>query len=241
MSTEVSNKIDSPRPVADWQTLSVGAAAIIAGTLLSAIVLPFFLPGMTDSILGESQKVYWYLSRGSAMVAFILLWMSIAFGLTITNRLARIWPGGLAATDLHQYVSLLGLGLGCFHGLILLGDHYMKPDLIQIMLPFANQNYKPGWVGLGQLAFYTWVLVLGSFYVRKWIGRRTWRWIHFLGFLTFALAMIHGVMSGTDSQTLWASALYWFAGGSLLVLLFYRILATTETRKTIQGSPAIVK
>jgi len=241
MSTEVSNKIDSPRPIANWQTLLMGAAAIIAGTLLSAVVLPNFLPGLTASVLGDSPKAYWYLSRGSAMVAFILLWMSMALGLIITNRMARIWPGGLAATDLHQYVSLLGLGLGCFHGLILLGDHYMKPDLLQIMVPFANQNYKPGWVGLGQAAFYTWVLVLGSFYVRKWIGRRTWRWIHFLSYLTFALALIHGLMSGTDSQNLWVSALYWFAGGSLLVLLFYRILVTIETKKNIQASPTIVK
>jgi predicted ferric reductase len=241
MSTEVYNDVDSPRPVTDWQTLVIGAVAIIAGTLLSAVALPNFLPGLTASILGNSPKVYWYLSRSSAMVAFILLWMSMTLGLILTNRLARIWPGGLAATDLHQYVSLLGLGLGCFHGLILLGDHYMKPNLIQIMLPFANQNYKPGWVGLGQLAFYTWLLVLGSFYVRKRIGRSAWRGIHFISFLTFALALIHGLMSGTDSQTLWASALYWFAGGSLLVLLFYRILVTIEARKTIQGKPVIVK
>ena len=58
------------------------------------------------------------------------------------------------------------------------------------------------------------------------IGTKTWRWIHFSGFLTFAMVMVHGVASGTDSHTLWASLMYWVAGGSLLLLLYYRILVT---------------
>jgi predicted ferric reductase len=153
----------------------------------------------------------------------------MAFGLVITNRLARLWPGGPAAVDLHQYVSLLGLGFGLFHATILIGDQYIKLDLLRVLVPFAAQSYRPVWVGLGQIGFYIWGLLVGSFYLRKRIGTKTWRWIHFSSFLTFALVMVHGIASGTDSRTFWASAMYWAAGGSLLFLLYYRILVTVGT------------
>lgn len=226
-----SGEIVSLKPLASLKAISLGAMAILIGTMLSAVILPNWLPGLTSSLLGESPKAFWYLSRGSAMVAFILLWMSMAVGLVITNRMARVWPGGPAAFDLHQYVSLLGLGFGLFHALILLGDHFVNETLSQVLVPFANQSYEPVYVGLGQVAFYTWVLLVGSFYLRKQIGGKAWRWIHFASFLTFALVLVHGFLSGTDSGTVWASRLYWFAGSSLLFLLFYRIMATVGSRK----------
>jgi predicted ferric reductase len=226
-----SNEIDLIKPLASLKAISLGAVIILVGTLVSAVVIPNWLPGLTSSLLGESPKAFWYLSRGSAMVGFILLWMSMAIGLVITNRMARVWPGGPAAFDFHQYVSLLGLGFGLFHALILLGDRFVNETLFQVMVPFANQSYEPVYVGLGQVAFYTWILLVGSFYLRKRIGGKAWRWIHFISFLTFALVLVHGFLSGTDSQSVWASMIYWLAGGSLLFLLFYRILVTFGIRK----------
>ena len=169
------------------------------------------------------------------MVSFVLLWASMAFGLVITNRLARLWPGGPAAFDLHQYVSLLGLGFALFHATILIGDEYIQFDLLRVFVPFASQSYKPVWVGLGQLGFYIWALLVGSFYLRKQIGTKAWRWIHFTSFLTFAMVMVHGVASGTDRQSLWATLMYWVAGGSLLFLLYYRIFVTVGAGR---GKPA---
>ena len=226
MDPDQTKQIEQATPVANLKVLFLGTLAIIAGVLISTWLLPRVLPGLTTSISGEAPKVFWYLSRGSAMVAFVMLWASMALGLVITNRLARLWPGGPAAFDLHQYVSLLGIGFALFHATILIGDEYIQFDLFRVFTPFASQDYKPAWVGLGQVGFYLWVLLVGSFYIRKQLGTKTWRWIHFLSFLTFALVLVHGITSGTDSQTVWASAMYWAAGGSLLFLLYYRILVT---------------
>ncbi|MEW5873233.1 MAG: hypothetical protein AB1894_28495 [Chloroflexota bacterium] len=227
-----SQDIQSVALAASLQVLLLGAAAILAGTLFSAVILPRWLPGLTTSLVGEAPKVYWYLSRSSALVAFGLLWASMAMGLLISNRLARGWPGGAAAFDLHQYVSLLGLGFGLFHALILMGDAYIQMSFSQIVTPFGVAGYRPEWVGLGQLGFYLWALVVGSFYLRKRIGTRAWRWIHYASFVTFALALVHGLLSGSDTQTLWASGMYWFAAGSLLFLLYYRVLVTVGVRRS---------
>jgi predicted ferric reductase len=203
--------------------LVLGAAVVGAG--IAVAVLPAWVPALRTSLAGGEPKAYWYLARASALVAYSLLWLAMALGLTITNKLARVWPGGPTAFDLHQHTSLLGLAFGLFHGLILLGDHYIGYTLPQVLVPFAPTAYRPVWVGLGQLALYGLAGVGLSFYVRRRIGNRIWRLIHFLSFAVFTLALAHGLASGTDSTALWAQALYLFTGGSLLFLTTYRVLA----------------
>ena len=206
----------------------LAAVSIVAGLLLSVIVLPFILPGLVTSILGPEPKVFWYLSRASAVISYLFLWASMVFGLLLSSRTAKIWPGGFTANDLHQFVSIAGLTAGSFHGLILMGDHYMNITLVQVLLPFASQNYRPEWVGIGQLVFYAWAGIVLSFYIRKRIGTKTWRVVHYIGFLAFAGVLVHGVTSGTDSNTLWMSIIYWVSGASVLFLTFYRVLASGE-------------
>lgn len=238
MNTNPNHENETTSPVASLQVLLLGLLAIVLGTLLASIAIPKWLPALSASVLGESPKFYWYLARATAMVGFILLWLSMVFGTIITNRVARLWPGGPVAYDLHQYFSLLGLGFALFHALILTGDRFIKANALQVMVPFSYQNYMPLWVGLGQLAFYAWAILVGSFYIRKRIGNKAWRTIHLLSYLTFALVMVHGIVSGTDSHTAWASIMYWSTGGSLLVLLFYRILISASSKQSPRARPA---
>jgi predicted ferric reductase len=219
---------DEMPPAMTWQNVLVMLTAVVIGAFAAIVVLPSWLPALTTSLSGESPKVYWHLSRSMAFVAFGLLWLSMVFGLLISSKLAPLWPGGPTAFELHQHTGLLGLAFSLFHGLILLGDHYMGYTLVQILVPFTSTNYRPQWVGLGQVGLYLMLLVGLSVYVRQWIGKRMWRLIHFLSFLLFVLALIHGLSSGTDSSTFWAKGLYGFSGISVLGLLIYRILKTVR-------------
>jgi predicted ferric reductase len=217
---------DNLPPAMPLHTLIIMLLAVALGAFAAAIVLPNWLSGLSQSLLGSEPKAYWYLSRASAMVAYGLLWLSMAFGLIITNKLARFWPGGPRAFDLHQFASLIGLAFALFHALILIGDRYINYDLAQVLVPFNSTGYKPVWVGLGQIGFYLLAIVGLSFYVRKRLGNHTWRLIHYLSFLTFALALMHGIFAGTDGTVLAIRAFYWVTGASLLFLLVYRILIT---------------
>jgi predicted ferric reductase len=226
MSLKSTDVIEFENSSVSFKAALTTFLAILVGTLLAAWILPNWLPGLTSSLLSAQPKAFWYLSRGSAMAGYWLLWLSMVFGLLITNKLARLWPGGPTAFDIHEYVSLLGLGFGFFHALVLMGDQYINYTLSQILVPFASSPYRPVWVGLGQTAFYIWLLVNLSFYGRRWIGNRLWRLIHFLSFLTFMLVLVHGIASGTDSAAMWSAWMYWVSAGSLLFLTVYRILAT---------------
>jgi len=206
------------------QSAMVLFIAMTLGVLAAVLVLPNWLPGLSGSLTGTTPKVFWYLTRSTAFVAMGLLWASMMLGMGITNKMARLWPGAPAAFALHEYVSLLGLGFAAFHGLILLGDHYINFSLLQILIPFATLNYSPFWIGLGQLGFYAWALLVASFYIRKQIGQRIWRLLHFVSFLAYLGAMVHGMTSGTDSGLGWVQGFYWLTGGSFLFLFIYRLV-----------------
>lgn len=228
MSAKISthDEYDALPPAMAFHTLAIMLLAVVIGAIAAVVVLPAWLPGLSSSLAGSQPKAYWYLSRASAFVAYALLWLSMAMGLIMTNKLARVWPGGPTAFDLHQHASLLGLAFALFHGLILIGDRYTNYTVGQLLVPFASSNYRPVWVGLGQIGFYLLAGVGLSFYVRRRIGQRRWRVIHYLSFAVFALALVHGLFSGTDSVLPWVRSIYWVSAGSLLFLTIYRVLAT---------------
>ncbi|MGC8800555.1 MAG: hypothetical protein ACP5UR_09950 [Chloroflexus sp.] len=207
-------------------TILLGA---ILGAFAAVIILPAWLPGLGWSLSGDEPKAYWYLSRSSAVVAYALLWLSMVFGLLMTNRMARLWPGGPGAFDLHQHTSLLGLAFAIFHALILLGDRYISATLTEVLTPFGYIGYEPFWVGLGQLALYGMAVVGLSFYIKQWIGRAMWRLIHFLSFVIWILSLLHAIYSGSDLDIL--TGLYWLSGGSVLFLTIYRILVSFQPTK----------
>ena len=229
MTDEITSEEMEALPALPLGTALAVLLAAAAGAVAAAVVLPALLPGVAATLLGPGPKAYWYLSRSSAFVTFALMWLSMVFGLIITNKMARVWPGGPTAFDLHQHVSLLALGFSLFHGLILMGDSFIRYSLTQVLIPFASAAYRPVWVGVGQLGFYLMALVSLTFYVRKSIGQRAWRLIHGLSFVMFAMGLVHGLAAGTDSGTWWAGAFYWVTGGSVLFLTVYRVLVTRLT------------
>lgn len=226
MSTSISkrNDIDSLEPTVPLATAVMIFLVTGIGTLGALLVLQSGLAGLSQSLLGPQPKAFWELARSSGIVAYLLMWMSVAFGLIITNRIARVWPGGPTAFDLHQFASLLGLTFALFHGLILMGDQYINYSLLQILIPFASVNYQPFWVGLGQVAFYILIPVTFSFYVRRSIGTGTWRLIHGASFLAFSLITVHGLLAGSDTTTFAVLGMYAMTGLSVIFLTIYRMM-----------------
>lgn len=227
-------------------TFSLGGFALVMlaaflGALTAAAILPNWLPGLSQSLTGTDPKAFWYLSRGSAFTAYFLLWLSMMLGVGITNKLSALWPGLPPTIELHQYTSILGLAFGLFHGLILMADHFIQFSFLQVLVPFSTSAYKPLAVGIGQLGFYMMLIITLSFYVRKKIGPKTWRGIHFVSFASYALSLIHGITAGTDSSTLGAQLVYLVTGALLLFMILYRILVSRanarEKKLRLQGVP----
>ena len=133
MSTNPPEQVEYESSV-NIQSFLTFLVAMTVGLLIAVLVLPAWLPNMSFSLGGDAPKAYWYLSRATAFVALSLLWLSMALGLGITNKMARLWPGVPATFALHEYVSLLGLAFSIFHALVLLGDRAFV-DTIVLSLP----------------------------------------------------------------------------------------------------------
>jgi len=241
MSNQLNNApVDEQIPVFSFGNFTLLMLLVFLTTLITAIFLPDWLPGLTKSMSGNTPSAFWYLSRGSAVTAYILLWLSMMLGTGISNKLGSLWPGLPPTIELHQYTSILGLAFGVFHGFILLGDKYMNFTIAQILVPF-NTAYAPLAIGLGQIALYIWLILDISFYIRKVIGKKTWRAIHFASFLTFASVLTHAIIAGTDTSSQWMQYTYLATSGLLVFMILYRIFSTIahnrEKKQRLQAVP----
>ncbi|HSQ64033.1 MAG TPA: hypothetical protein VLM85_12495 [Polyangiaceae bacterium] len=210
----------------DFDALQAPKAVLVGAALggaLALLVLPDVVPAVAHSLVAPQPKTWWYLSRASGLVAYAMLSVSMLLGLLLSTRFAKAWPGSASAFVLHEHASGLGLAAAIFHGLVLLGDRYTSFRPLEILLPFGA-SYRPAAVGLGQLALYGLALLVASFYARKRIGQRAWRWLHFASFLVYALALAHGVALGTDRGLVVAGLV---PAAAVLFFGVYRTLAHT--------------
>jgi methionine sulfoxide reductase heme-binding subunit len=125
--------------------------------------------------------------------------LSVGLGLTMSGRMSR--DAGYTKR-LHEATALVALIAIGGHGLLLLGDTYLKPGLAGILVPFATP-VDSFWNGLGIIAGWL-AAVLGlSFYARRWIGNRTWRKMHRWTLAVYILGVAHTLGAGTDSGEWW--------------------------------------
>lgn len=165
---------------------------------------------------------YWYLSRAAGITAYLLLFAAVALGIATSTRAGRRVFGQFAVFDLHRFLSIVALGMSLFHVYVLLGDGYFAYNFRQLTLPFLSP-YRPWAVVAGTFALYALVIIVASFYLRRFIGYRTWRVLHFATFGLYALVTLHAITAGTDTQTPWARTMYVVTGLVILALIAYRV------------------
>ena len=177
----------------------------------------------------ESSRVPWYATRLFGMLAYWALALSVAYGLLLSSGLLDAIAHRTVSFTLHQDLAAVGLGLAMVHGAVLSLDHTVPYNLAQLLVPFYGP-YRPVWVGLGQIAFYLSVTVYLSFNVRRRIGQRAWRSLHYVTFLAYLGATAHGLMSGTDTSAPWAFWSYVVSGLAIAFLFAYRVTASVLDR-----------
>jgi methionine sulfoxide reductase heme-binding subunit len=171
----------------------------------------------------KSDPTYWLLARASGIVAYLLVTASVIAGLVLKARPLGRSVSPAAIVDIHRFLALLGLGALSLHGAALVLDDAVDIGLAALLVP-GSAPYRPLATALGVLAAELMVLVYVSFSLRRWIGARAWRGLHWLTYLVFALATLHGIAAGTDSGRTWAVALYGAAVGAVLGALGWRML-----------------
>ena len=167
----------------------------------------------------DSVQVWWYVTRSAGLTGYFLTWLSMVWGFGISTRIFNPVVDPTHTYDFHEHLSLLGLGFIVVHVLVLLLDHYLPFNLIQILIPFTD-TYRPLWVGIGIISLYVMLVVTVTFYLRKKLGMTFFRAVHTLSIFSYLGATLHGLFAGTDSA-LWVTR--WLYMLTFLVVLFMTV------------------
>ena len=168
----------------------------------------------------DSVQLWWYVTRASGIIAYLLLWFSTILGLAVTSKYLDGMLDRLFTYDFHEFISLLSVGFTLVHVGVLMLDLYMPYSLAQVLVPFISP-YRPFWVGVGVISFYIILLVTITFYLRNKIGRSAFRAIHVLSLLGYIGVTLHGYFSGTDTALPSMHILYEVSGLAVLFLTVY--------------------
>lgn len=158
----------------------------------------------------------WIVLRAAGIGAYVMLFLSVSWGLIATTGALGKRVSKATATSVHQFMSTAGLLLLGVHIGGLLVDAFMPFGPGDVLIP-GRSSFKPVPVAFGIVAMYSMVFVIVLSWLRKQIGTKWWRRSHLLAAPTFILSMIHGVFSGTDSVR---PAMWWTYASTGVIVLF---------------------
>lgn len=161
---------------------------------------------LATAAASASPRVLWYLTRGTGVVTLVLLTLTIALGVANRERLQTERVPRFVIDAVHRNASLLAVVFLCVHIATTLLDSYVSINLINVIVPFSA-SYKPLWLGLGAIAFDLLIAVALTSALRRRIGYRAWRATHWLAYLCWPVALVHGLGIGSDRGSQWMLAL----------------------------------
>lgn len=141
----------------------------------------------------------WYLTRSTAVVAFVLMTASFALGIAATKRhlAARWWPR-FATQQLHRNFAMIAILALIVHIVTTLADTYVHVGWAALVIPGLS-GYRTLWVALGTLAFDVFLLVIVSSLLRDKLPVRVWRTMHWAVYAAWPLSFLHFLKTGTDA------------------------------------------
>lgn len=154
----------------------------------------------------NTAKDLWYVTRGSGAVALVLLTASVCLGVSSSLRASTTRLPRFAVGSLHRNLTLLSIVFVALHVVTTVVDGYAPIGLQDGIIPFASP-YRPIWLGLGTVAFDLVLALVITSYLRMQIGARAWRWVHWLAYAAWPVALLHSLGTGSDARATWLVAL----------------------------------
>jgi DMSO/TMAO reductase YedYZ heme-binding membrane subunit len=144
-----------------------------------------------------NEKIWWYLSRSSGIVALVLLVATVVWGILLSTRVLKPHDRPAWLLDLHKWLGGSALVMTVLHMLGLFLDGYIDYGFTELLVP-ATSDYRPMAVAVGVLSFYVLVAVQLTSHFRTRLSKRMWHSVHMLSYALVWGAAIHAGMAGTD-------------------------------------------
>ena len=109
------------------------------------------------------------------------------------------------------------------HGIALFLDPTLHFRITTILVP-GTSPWRPLAVSAGVVTAWLMLLLATSFHIRRRMGQRRWRLLHYAGFAGFACGLGHLLTTGTDVHGTTGFVVAVLAAGPVIWLTFARIL-----------------
>jgi len=184
------------------------------------------------------DQVLWFTTRGAGAVSLLMFTASAALGLvTVARFQAAGWPR-FFNYEMHRRVSLLSIVFLAVHVLTAVFDPFTKLGLGAALVPFAS-SYRPVQVALGVVALYLFVALIVTSLLRKHIGQRTWRAVHWASYAMWPMALLHGITAGSDAFAPWMLAVDLISIAVITAALGWRIAVGNPNRSRLPEVVAV--
>src|SRR5260370_1980867 len=185
------------------------------------------------------QAVTWDVARAGGFTAFGLLTLSVAIGLALTlHWQSSRWPR-LINSELHNVVTLPVLIFTGVHVVAVWIAPFTNFGWNEVFIPFVS-HYRPLWMAFGIVALYLGIAIGISTWLRPYIGYKWWRRLHVLTLLLYALVVVHGITTGSDTATWWGIAIYLLSVILVGILLWNRLMKPVNAQSRAHPILAIV-
>src|SRR6266852_4882955 len=126
-------------------------------------------------------------------------------GVATSSTTVRRWPRFLT-TGFHRNLALATLIFLALHIVTAVVDPFTALGWQAALIPFSS-SYRRFWLGLGVVAIYLLLAIVVTSVLRPIFGPRIWRLVHWLAYLMWPIAVIHGIGTGTDPRFAWMLAI----------------------------------
>ena len=171
-----------------------------------------------------SSEALWALGRGNGVVALAFMTLSVVLGIGVRSGRPLFTLPRFGIADVHRFVALAATLLVALHMGLLFLDPYAKLRLIDFVVPFLGA-YRPLWQGLGTVAFDVLLVVIITSLLRRRLGLRIFRAVHWTTYLLWPIAMAHSLGNGTDTGRAWFLGFAGVCALMVAVTLVWRLRA----------------
>jgi hypothetical protein len=175
-------------------------------------------------IAAVSPSPYWFITRGTGAIALVLLTVTVALGVADVRRTRLPRIPRFVFDSVHRSASLLAVAFVAVHVVTTLLDGFAPISIIDAFVPL-HSAYRPIWLGLGAVAFDLLLAVTITSLLRQRLGYRAWRLTHWLAYVSWPVALVHGFGTGSDAKTHWLLVLSAVCVAVMLTAIVARVSA----------------
>jgi methionine sulfoxide reductase heme-binding subunit len=139
-------------------------------------------------------------SAAAGVIGLVLLTASLLSGIAVSQRRQLPRSTRYGSRVLHERLSLLALAFVTLHVIAAETGRFGGVGLMAVFVPFVTTPQR-FWLGLGAISLDLLIAVTVTSLLRRRLGRRAWRAVHWTSYACWPAAEAHSLGFGTGMRS----------------------------------------